>query len=94
MVTVILGLFILVKDVMEETFMDGMVIQEMDLQSQQSKVLLQEFLFYQNLHYINQDMLDDISFDWEGIIDAIILLTPDGKESWCWVLHKIKSLML
>ena len=44
--------------------------------------------------HINQDMLDDISFDWEGILDAIILLTPDGKESWCWVLHKIKSLML
>ena len=31
-------------------------------------------------------MLDDISFDWEGIIDAIILLTPDGKGSWFWVL--------
>ena len=39
MVTVIFGLFILVKDVMEETFLDGRVTQEMDLQLQQSKVL-------------------------------------------------------
>ena len=35
----------------------------------------------------------DISFDWEGIIDAIILLTPDGKGSWFWVLDKIKPLI-
>lgn len=34
-----------------------------------------------NLYYIKIDMLDDISFDWKGIIDEIKLLRPDGKES-------------